>query len=388
MPIADYLPLVVFPDVVQLEEKHYEQALKTFIHNCAEELSDDAAFYTFGKIRTPGVSDIDLLLVVRDEEWHKAYKITQSLITSSELFCYLFVHPPIIVSRSIIPHLFYIHSLYHCTYIYGEKDHLAEKDYFDDDVETRLIRHAVWASYMRIAALQLQGPRIGLRKALELMNILLTSALTGNDFLTNRLEINLSTDAIRNDVLSTPPADQEETIRHYIRRTVATLNQVDSLLDDELQERGALNGDREFYIPLSRQRSLISFRWPERKRVRGRETVTRDRQILVPVPAYQVLFAAKLEADMSEAVSGLEVLRPYAKLLGSCAADQHSIQTHEYAEHIKETVRKCSDNAVMYFFLTPFGLALKPRERWDQLRQSGIARWLKTLSLQFIGTAD
>ena len=111
MPIADYLPLVVFPDIVQLEEKHYEQALKTFIHNCAEELSDDAAFYTFGKIRTPGVSDIDLLLVVRDEEWHKAYKITQSFITSSELFCYLFVHPPIIVSRSIIPHLFYIFKL-------------------------------------------------------------------------------------------------------------------------------------------------------------------------------------------------------------------------------------------------------------------------------------
>lgn len=369
MRIVDYSPSAIYPDIVDWEASHYEKGLQTFISKCAEGLSADAAFYEFGRLRTPGVSDIDLLIIVRDDEWQKAREIAQSLMQSSVLFRYIFTHEPVIVTQSMIPHLFLLHTLENCRQVHGKRDPLSEADSLSLDAKGNFIRHAVWASFMRIAALELQHSCIGLRRTLILMHNLLTSALYGISFLSNQPTIDLDTNEIRNEILTTSLENQEEIARSYLKKIIDILNQIDTSIDEDCNHKAEFDSGALFDIPIAPDRSLVPLSLPASDMIGRVSSFAREKVMLIPVPAYQVAVAAKLAVDINEEVSGLEVLAKYRTIRAMSISGRFPAGSKEYIEHLSEVVRKCSDQGVRYFFPSPFLLGLKRRRRWGGLRQ-------------------
>ena len=131
MSLAGYSPLVIYPDIADIDLRHYKTGLKTFIDKCSLSLSRETAFYSFGKVSTPGVSDLDLLMIVRDEECQKARQIAHEIILSSGLLYYLFSHEPVIVPKSMVPHLYFLHTLENCIHVL----HHEEYSYSPDEVK-------------------------------------------------------------------------------------------------------------------------------------------------------------------------------------------------------------------------------------------------------------
>ena len=68
MHLANYQPKSILPDVPDLGRSAYDKGLALFIKIFFKDLSGYAAIYQFGKIRTLGISDIDLLIIVEDAE--------------------------------------------------------------------------------------------------------------------------------------------------------------------------------------------------------------------------------------------------------------------------------------------------------------------------------
>jgi len=195
MRIASYQPQHIYPDVQTLDKTAYKQGMWAFIRRFQQAHEGEAAFYQFGVVRTPGVSDIDLLIVTRDETWKRAIEIADKVIEDSERLRYLFVHPPVVVCESLVEHLSFFHTLEECRWIDGEWDPLANLDCSHTSIlsdDMRLIRHSVWNSFMRIAALEMDGSTIGLRRVLTLLHNLLTSAKCGNDFLKHPVSISMT----------------------------------------------------------------------------------------------------------------------------------------------------------------------------------------------------
>jgi hypothetical protein len=379
MQIADYAPRVIYPDVVDLKVEHYEQGLDTFISRCARDLPEDTEFYSFGKVTTPGVSDIDLLIIVRDEEWQKAHNVIKTQRLSSGLLYYLFFHEPLIVPRSIVPHICNLHTLGNCRHVYGKADALAEfRLLADDDNQTGFTRHAVWASFIRIAALQLQHSYIGLRKALMLMHNLLSSALQGNEFLSEPVAIDLSTDQLRGEILKAPFAKQDRVTRYYLGRIVESLNQVDTRIDQEFKTSFAFDTSMLFDVPISRERSLVPLHRAIAEPDKVVRAVARKRKVLVPVPDYQLVVAARLARDINQEISGLELFRKNRAMQVLPVAEECLPRSLEYTLHLTAVVMKCPDLRE-YPFISPFGLKLKRRARLDVLRQCRWAHWFRTL---------
>jgi hypothetical protein len=75
----------------------YEEGPRCFIDRFLGGYPGEAAFYRFGEIRTPGVSDIDLLIVAKDAGWKQAKERARAIIDSSGLLHYLFVHEPLVI---------------------------------------------------------------------------------------------------------------------------------------------------------------------------------------------------------------------------------------------------------------------------------------------------
>ncbi|GEM_PF-3878495 len=240
MRFTNYQPLCIYPDVPKIDFDVYEQGLRLFMTSFLEGHQGDVVFYQFGEIRTPGVSDIDLLIVVEDDTWQQSRQRAKSIISSSGLLYFLFVHEPVIVSKSILPCLPYLHTLDNCQYIQGINNPIGKLSIDIQDSSTALIRHSVWNSFIRIAALELDNSTIGLRRALILMHNLLTSVYNGNKFLLNPIDIPISTQQIREEILSAPIKSQENLAKLYIQEIVELLNKVDRRLDNQLLEENQI----------------------------------------------------------------------------------------------------------------------------------------------------
>lgn len=368
MSIAGYSPLVIYPDIADLDLWHYKTGLQAFIDKCSLSLSEETAFYTFGSVSTPGVSDIDLLMIVRDEEWQRARQIAHEIILSSGFLYYLFSHEPVIAPKSMAPHLYFLHTLENCIQVHGKSDPLANI-YPSRLQNMQFLRHAVWASFMRIAALELDRTCIGLRRTLILMHNLLISATCGNNFLNRPLMINLSTDEIRHDILSAPLIDQERRTRSFLKNIVDLLNKVDERLDEEMNKKDASEPAPSSRIPLSRERCLIPLLQPFSEAASAIDTFEGRETMLIPVPNYQVALTAKLAVCVSKEISGLEVFLDRNDVSISNISEKSLSVCSDYAAHMMSVIRKCDESDIRFFFPAPFGIMLDRRKRLQIVRQ-------------------
>ena len=352
MRIATYQPRLIYPDVAQMGRDTYEKGLTCFIDRFLEGYSSEVAFYQFGEVETPGVSDIDLLMVVKDEDWKQARHKAQSIIDSSGLLSFLFTHQPVVVCESLVPCLPILHTLENCKYVQGTWDPLAQVPTAIEDEGTRLMRHVVWNSFMRVAALELDNRAIGLRRVLSLMHNLLITAHSGNKLLSQPVSLSLSTEQIRSRVLSASPMEQESLAKTHIRQIVGALNDVDNLLDQELGSKMGFNSTLSPLILASRHRFLVSpltLTFPEEAGGRWYDRILGNVQV-VQLPAYLLVLVAILAHRIGPQFPQFAAFR-------ALSIPEEFLQRFDvtlFAKHLKEALQISELYGIKYFSALPF----------------------------------
>ena len=350
MRIANYQPRIIYPDVPYMDRDTYEVGLHQFIHEFLDNHDGQVAFYQFGEIRTPGVSDIDLLIVVQDGNWKQARREAKLLTRSSGLLSFLFPHEPLVVSESLVPYLPVFHTLENCRHIEGDWNPIGKAVPELQNRNFRLIRHAVWNSFMRIAALELDDSEIGLRRALALAHNLLTTAYRGNEFLSKPISCPFSTEMIREEVLSAPAVKQESLLKSYIAQIVDLLEEVDERLNREIATNLGYASAPTLLFPISSRRFLLSGSdTVEEIKAGWAERLLGSVQV-IPVPMYLMVLVVQLAASVGDQFPDLVPFR--------CLSDEVNSLTQfaleAYTEQFRKALQLFQAQSVEYCFVRPF----------------------------------
>lgn len=106
-------------NVKKFKNRDYKDAINIYISKLTKN-QDIISVYQLGSTDYPGLSDIDLIIVLRDSSnnfnWEK-YSIKN--LTKKER--YLFMHEPFIVNRSIAENIKFLYPMFSLSHLYGEK---------------------------------------------------------------------------------------------------------------------------------------------------------------------------------------------------------------------------------------------------------------------------
>lgn len=340
----------IIPDVRSLGMAEYEAGLRRYIELFGARLAERASIYQFGKIRTPGVSDIDLAIVVGDSNWRRACAVAEEVLGADDRLNYLFTHEPVVVCESLVPRLGCFHSLENCRLVAGEADPLATAPVTLSE-GAGLMRQAVWSSFMRVAGWKLAKPEIGLRRVLILLNSLLATAAYSNTWLAKPMAFPFTTEEVRGQILEAATDQQETLCRRFIDRTWALLDEVDTQLDAELAQK--------LGFPLGKARV----------RLRGRTLSSRtsDAAREVAAPDYQLVLTGALGCAMGDAFEPLAPFRcvPGAEVVAS------RLDFADYTTHLKAALELFGSHRLKFSFPTPFQCRYTRRVGWA----ARLARW-------------
>jgi len=361
MRIADYQPRLIYPDIPEMDISDYDHGLDEFIDRFTNAFQAEAAFYQFGQVRTPGVSDIDLLIIVRDRDWARAIELSRQVRNATGLLQFLFVHDPLVVCQSLLPSLPFFNSIENWILVSGKSHPLEDVQIAHVELDSRLIRHAVWNSFIRTAALELQDSLISCRRTLLLINNLLTSAIWGNQFLNERLTMTTSTEEIRGHVLAASQKDQPALIRKSIEQVIGLLNQVDTQLDQQIHQSRKNDARSEHAMISPNVGSIqnldyllispLGLELPETSIPRIQQKLLENAK-LVPVPDYTIEISKLLKSE----------LRGQFPILNGLSIDQKrkrepiKFNLTLYVENCLAAKAVFNQYCIEYFFVLPFSL--------------------------------
>jgi hypothetical protein len=274
-----------------------------------------------------------------------------------------------VVCRSILKHLAFFHTLENCVWIAGDRDPIGELESISLSPADRFLRHAVWSSFMRVAALEMDGTEIGLRRSLILLHNLLLAAVGGNELLLEKVPLNLRTEAMRAEVLAAAPAQQIPLVRKYIEHVVSLLNEVDRRLDQESGAQGAgpkILASRNHFLlaPLDLRTDFAGVS-------RGLFGRLLKNTLVVPTPLYLVYASALIAGRTAD---WLPELGSFSKI--EIPTGFRPTDVRGYVEHLRRAVAIFQSHQVPYFFVLPFSYRPPPTGPKDRLKG-----WLKGIAL-------
>jgi hypothetical protein len=138
------------------------------------------AIYQFGNIRCPGISDIDLLILVdNDDDFEHKQNIINEILQTSEISRYCFFHEPIIMLPEYIPYLNIFHTANDLKFLSG-----TPVDFKQQPPEHEQL--LMWNSYFIISFLNVLHTKkpVSLRYLLLLINNI-AYTIQNNDILLN-----------------------------------------------------------------------------------------------------------------------------------------------------------------------------------------------------------
>lgn len=106
-------------DIKQYKYNDYEEVLYNYIKKI-KKCKDIISIYKFGDISYPGLSDIDILIVLEDKVLEFNYK-KYSAIRYKEKEKYIFLHEPFIINRSLAEKAEILYPLTNLSHLEGEK---------------------------------------------------------------------------------------------------------------------------------------------------------------------------------------------------------------------------------------------------------------------------
>lgn len=117
-----FLKMKIKKDILKISREEYDKSVNNFVDN-SKEMPFIKSVYLFGNIGSPGISDIDLFIVVSSKgNFEKIKKIIlKNLRNSSKYSDYLYYHDPIIVTEKEAPYTKFFHTTKNLKLLYGNK---------------------------------------------------------------------------------------------------------------------------------------------------------------------------------------------------------------------------------------------------------------------------
>ncbi len=359
MKLVDYQPVTIYPDVPRMNTQSYVEARDDYVSQLRTVVNPSCSFYQFGEIRTPGVSDLDLMIVCEDKVWGNVLDAAHRLVRTRGIYKFVFMHDPVVIGNSALPHFRHIHTLKNIAHLHGPKNKCLEEGSVDPEIECtgRLLRHVLWSTFMRNAAMDLDGRNIGMRRFLVLLGNMIQSAISVNCLLKVPLALPFTVAEIRNKILMANPCRSEAVSRD-------TISSIINFLDvAEMQYVNEAN-DAPIWATAAEANSLFL---PPRTLFVARNAASeiaamRNRFIngirVVPLPAYQIKIGTAMLNRLSEA---MPAYKRYYRVLMS--ADEESLfqSTHGWVDHIVRFVELenhyCNPSMTTSSIPLPFGVS-------------------------------
>jgi hypothetical protein len=364
MRIARYTPDRVVTDIQTLTEQDYRDAVDHFVDRFRRVFPFPAAFYQFGQVSCPGVSDIDLLIVCRDENWFQAHQLAQEVSCCSDRMRYLFIHPPDVVANSALPHLAVLHTLHGLTSLNNIWDPVFEGKRVRVSEDVAFIQHAVWNSCFRaIAPIFLDTESASMRQVLIRLKNLISSAQLGNGYLSRPRMLELDASEMRRTVLDSGADTQQETCKRFIQLALSALDDVDRALDSE---RSNPTPSRPTTIhPTHNCLCVAPLDASIRERARSLSKSCPGGWV-ISVPQYLVDAAAAVSNRIADAVPPV---RPLCRPLDTTTLARFP-GAAEYAKHIREAYLLSARHGVPFVWPMPFGIRSDANLRQSVLRHA------------------
>jgi hypothetical protein len=256
---ADILPKSLLPDVFPLGAAVYEAIVEDFVNH----MSDDRGVLwigKFGSLGTPGISDIDLLVVCREDAYPAVRRRTMQFARQSPIHRYAFLHDIVVVPQAALRYLIYFHELGHLQTLRGEPSMLDRFENPDENIlllRGLLFNSSLWGELLSMC----QQDRLGLRQALIFSKGAATSAINNYQRMGNvrRAESIARHDKRqRQQILRAPPRQQCESGQAHLGQTMQALRQADWDLNDWLVAEGLAGYPAtEMTVQLSRRQMLV-----------------------------------------------------------------------------------------------------------------------------------
>lgn len=165
-------------DLIKLDQIEYENCLKTMTQRLSK-LGFVVSIYKFGLIKFPGISDMDLMIILDNEfEFERKRQAVINTIQFSKISSYIIYHNPIVITEDDYQFSGYFHSLENKSHVWGK-----------DIIENRKIifnkeNVLVWNSYFyqKFLIFEAGDSTFSERRALLLINNLAYS-VKNNDTL-------------------------------------------------------------------------------------------------------------------------------------------------------------------------------------------------------------
>jgi hypothetical protein len=236
------MPRTLLPDIRPLDLAVYRATIDEFV-NCLSRQEGVKCIGQCGSIGSPGVSDLDLLVVCEDEQYKPVRLKTIEFAKQSPLRRYLFCHEVGVVPRSAVTHLLFVHSLENLHTLWGDSEILESCE--QPDAMIVLFREVLWNSCFWNFRLHLCG-RLGasLRYTLSLSKSSMMAAvrsyyLSGNKEHAHTIAFRAQQEIQR--ILSTNPRDQCDAAKEFLWEAVQTLAKSDWELSHWISQKGLLN---------------------------------------------------------------------------------------------------------------------------------------------------
>jgi hypothetical protein len=108
----------MYRDVQPLTLTDYHRVLGRFV-GYVSRLPHVRAVFRFGGLRHPGISDLDVLVVVSDDADAWTLEGVLAATRGGALALYLFAHPPVVVPESAVDRVRWVHTLYGLEQLWG-----------------------------------------------------------------------------------------------------------------------------------------------------------------------------------------------------------------------------------------------------------------------------
>lgn len=223
----------------------------------------------FGSINTPGVSDIDLLIVTEDHCYQSLCDASLQIIKEIPGGAYLFWHPPMVIPLSLLSACDILHSLSNLELLWGNESIMGQL--VKPSHSVTFINTMVWNSYFWRTVLRLRGRQLGLRSILLILGNVIQSIAADYRLLgefTKSQDILKWGKEARGEILVRPLGKQEEHAIDYLSTAIQKWVEADWGIQDlwtqkKLFSQGSYTGDdifigRKTYITFLHKKGIHS----------------------------------------------------------------------------------------------------------------------------------
>jgi hypothetical protein len=229
----------VHHDLMTLSREEYARVLRRYVADVSQAF-DVMAVFQFGEVTEPGLSDLDLLVVVRDEVFMPTLRSVIAACRVDRVAKYLFAHPPVVVPQMIAGDVAWIHTFHHLHQVWGDPVEIPRPP-LQAQAVLRLAEYVDFAFAVRTVLRGLSGADVGLRELLLLLksclhSLRLAASITGRPAAA-AIEERLA--QLREQSLASP--DSDGTLREAsaaARECVEALREADRAFEMYLTERG------------------------------------------------------------------------------------------------------------------------------------------------------